>query len=247
MKLICTIGARGGSKGVPGKNLRNMAGLPLLAHTIRQAKESGLFDAIAFSSDSDEILRTAEHHGADLLIRRPPEMASDLAAKPPAIRHCFLEAEGRLGHRYEAFVDLDVTSPLRLVEDIRGAVSLFERSGVSNVITGSQARHSPYFTLVEADDHGHVHLSKTAAQAVVRRQDSPKCWDMNGSIYVWRREPFLSDPRVLYPDTMLFEMPAERSVDIDSELDWRIVELLLAQRSSSEAAHRPHQQFNGNH
>jgi CMP-N,N'-diacetyllegionaminic acid synthase len=245
LRLICTIGARGGSKGVPGKNLRSMAGLPLLAHTIRQANESGLFDAVAFSSDSGEILRMAEKHGADLLIQRPPEMASDVAAKPPAIRHCFLEAERLLGQRYEALVDLDVTSPLRLVDDIRGAVALFERSGVSNVITGCPARHSPYFTLVEADGHGHVQLSKTLPDKVVRRQDSPRCWDMNGSIYVWRREPFLTDPRVLYPDTMLFEMPPERSVDIDSEVDWQFVEFLLAQRSLTDAAQGLHRQQTG--
>lgn len=230
MKLICTIGARGGSKGVPGKNIRLLHGLPLLAHTIRQAKACGLFDAVAFSSDSAEILAVAEAHGADILIERPPEMATDLAAKPPAIRHCFLEVEKRLGQRYEAFVDLDVTSPLRLPEDIRGAVALFEESGASNVITGAPARHSPYFTLVEAAEGGSVRLSKTLPNAVVRRQDSPKCWDMNGSIYVWRREPFVSDPRVMYPDTRLFEMPSDRSVDIDSELDFRFVELLMGQR-----------------
>lgn len=232
MRLICTIGARGGSKGVPGKNVRLMRGLPLLAHTIAQAKACGLFDAVAFSSDSAEILATAKAHGADILIERPAEMANDLAAKCPAIRHCFLEAEKRLGQRYEAFVDLDVTSPLRLPEDIRGAVKLFEDNTVSNVITGCAARHSPYFTLLETGPDGFVHLSKTPPGNVVRRQDSPPCWEMNGSIYVWRREPFISDPRVLYPDTMLYEMPAERSADIDSELDWRFVSFLMAERDA---------------
>jgi CMP-N,N'-diacetyllegionaminic acid synthase len=236
MRLICTIGARGGSKGVPGKNLRTMNGLPLLAHTIRQAKDSGLFDAIAFSSDSAEILHVANAHGADILIERPGKMATGLAAKTPAIRHCFLEAERRLGKRYDAFVDLDVTSPLRLLSDIKGAIELFAENDVSNVITGCRARHSPYFTLVEADGSGHVRLSKTPPGNVVRRQDSPKCWDMNGSIYVWRREPFVSDPRVLYADTMLYEMPDERSVDIDSELDWRFVEFLMMERIRSSTA-----------
>lgn len=230
MKLICTIGARGGSKGVPGKNIRMLDGLPLLAHTIRQAKASGLFDAVAFSSDSAEILDTARRHGADILIERPPEMATDLAAKCPAIRHCFLEAEKQLRHRYEAFVDLDVTSPLRLPEDIHGAVALFDARGVSNVITGMPSRRSPYFNLVECDEQGFVHLSKPLPQGVIRRQDSPRCWDMNGSIYVWRREPFVSDPRVFYPDTVLYEMPEERSIDIDTETDFRFVEFLMAER-----------------
>ncbi len=232
MKLICTISARGGSKGVPGKNVRPLLGLPLLAHTILQAKSSGLFDAVAFSSDSAEILAVARQHGADILIVRPPEMATDLAAKPPAIRHCFLEAEKQLGKQYEAFVDLDVTSPLRLPEDILGAVALFQSAPGSNVITASPARRSPYFTLVEKNEEGFVRLSKALPDAIVRRQDSPKCWDMNGSIYVWRREPFVSEPSVFYPDTRLYEMPEERSIDIDTELDFRFVEFLMKERAA---------------
>ena len=233
MRLICTIGARGGSKGVPGKNIRMLEGLPLLAHTIHQAKACALFDAIAFSSDSHEILEVAKAHGADILIERPSAMATDAAAKPPAIRHCFVEAEKQLGQRYEAFVDLDVTSPLRLPADIRGAVQLFADNGVSNVITGAPARRSPYFTLVECDAWGHAHLSKALQKPVMRRQDSPKCWDMNGSIYVWRREPFFSDPRVFYSDTLLYEMPEERSIDIDSELDFEFVAFLMARRAAT--------------
>ena len=231
MRLICTICARGGSKGVPGKNIRPLLGVPLLAHSIHQAKSSGLFDAVAFSSDSSEILAVAKEYGADILIERPPDMATDLAAKPPAIRHCFREAEKRLGLEYEAFVDLDVTSPLRLPEDIQSAVALFQQSGASSVITGAPSRHSPYFTLVEKNEEDHVHLSKPLPNAVVRRQDSPKCWDMNGSIYVWRRQPFVDVPQVLYPDTQLHEMPESRSIDIDSELDFRLVEFLMGGRS----------------
>ena len=244
MRLICTIGARGGSKGVPGKNMRLIGGLPLLAHSIAQAKESGLFDAVAFSSDSADLRDAARAHGADIIIERPPEMATDQAAKPPAIRHCFLEAETRLGRRYDAFVDLDVTSPLRIPGDIKGAVALFSANDVSNVITGMPSRRSPYFNLVERDADGFVRLSKPLPAGVVRRQDSPKCWDMNGSIYVWRREPFVSDPRVFYPDTLLYEMPEERSIDIDTETDFQFVEFLITRRASGAAGHAdemPHQ------
>jgi CMP-N,N'-diacetyllegionaminic acid synthase len=233
VKLICTMGARAGSKGVPGKNTRLLHGLPLLAHSIRQAKACGLFDAVAFSSDSAEILALAKSLGADILVQRPPEMATDTAAKPPAIRHCFLEAEKQLGRRYEAFVDLDVTSPLRLPEDIVGAVKLFEETGASNVITAAPARRSPYFTLVELNDEGFVRLSKTLPQSIVRRQDSPRCWDLNGSIYVWRRHPFVDDPQVYYPGTRLYEMPEDRSIDIDSALDFAFVEFLMARRAAT--------------
>ncbi len=235
MRRLCTICARGGSKGVKSKNVRPIAGKPLIAHTIGQARASGLFDAIAVSSDSDGILAAAEAAGADLLIRRPDVLATDTAAKVPAIRHAQDEAERHFGAAFDTFVDLDATSPLRLPADITGAVDLLETTGASSVITGAPARRSPYFNLVEEDAAGHVRLSKSLPEAVVRRQDAPRCFDMNASIYVWRRDAFITDPKVFYPDTRLFEMPEERSFDIDTELDFLIVDLLLT-RAAKDAA-----------
>ncbi|WP_441237357.1 acylneuraminate cytidylyltransferase family protein [Bradyrhizobium sp. 930_D9_N1_4] len=230
MSLICTICARGGSKGVVGKNSRLLLGRPMLAWTIEQAKQTGLFTAIAFSSDSDALLDEALRSGADIAVKRPDEMATDAAPKIPAIRHCLEQAMLRTGHTPDIFVDLDVTSPLRLASDITGAVDLLRTSGAPNVITGAPARRSPYFNLVEERKDGSVGLSKTADPPIVRRQDSPRCFDMNASIYVWRVASFLDKPAVFYPDTRLFEMPEERSVDIDSEVDFALVELLLRQR-----------------
>ena len=230
MKRLCTICARGGSKGVKGKNLRILQGKPLIAHSILRALESKLFDAVAVSSDSEEILEAARQFGAHVLVRRPDEMATDTAPKVPVIYHCMAEAERMLGATFEVLVDLDATSPLRLADDIVGAVSLLEETGVSNVITGTPARRSPYFNLVELNPQGYVQLSKPLPDAIVRRQDSPRCFDMNASIYVWRRAAFVAEPKIFYTDTRLFEMPEERSQDIDSELDFEIVRLLMARR-----------------
>lgn len=230
MKSICTICARGGSKGVVGKNARDLLGKPLLAWTIEQAKQTGLFEAIAFSSDSDQLLQTALRSGADIAVKRPDAMATDTAPKIPAIRHCLEQAIARTGTTPEVFVDLDVTSPLRLPSDIAGAVELLRRTGAHSVITGAPARRSPYFNLVEERSDGSVGLSKSADPPIVRRQDAPRCFDMNASIYAWRVAPFLENPAVFYPDTRLFEMPEERSVDIDSDLDFTLVELLLSKR-----------------
>jgi N-acylneuraminate cytidylyltransferase/CMP-N,N'-diacetyllegionaminic acid synthase len=232
MSLICTICARGGSKGVAGKNSRDLLGKPLLAWTIEQARATGLFAAIAFSSDSDQLLEHALKAGADITVKRPDEMATDVAPKLPAIRHCLEQAIARTGTTPDVFVDLDVTSPLRLPSDISGAVALLKKSGARNVITGAPAHRSPYFNLVEARPDGTVGLSKIAEPPIVRRQDAPPCFDMNASIYVWRVAAFLENPSVFYPDTRLFEMPQERSVDIDSELDYALVELLLQKRQS---------------
>lgn len=227
MKRLCTICARGGSKGVKGKNVRNLMGKPLIAHSIEQARASGLFELLSVSSDSDEILDIARQCGADHLIKRPAEMATDQAAKLPVIRHCVAETERLAGRQFDILVDLDATSPLRTPSDIREAVALLEDRCAGNVITAMPARRSPYFNMVELDANGIASLSKPLQSSVVRRQDAPKCYDMNASIYVWSHEALFGSDTLFNPDTRLYVMPEERSIDIDSELDFRFVEFLM--------------------
>ncbi len=227
---LCTICARGGSKGVPGKNIRPLAGKPLIAHSIEQAKATGVFAAVAVSSDSDEILEIATRHGADIAIKRPAELATDEAGKMPAIAHAVAAAEARTATRYAICVDLSTTAPLRLPEDITASIALLEQTGCKSVITGAPAHCSPYFSLVETDAEGRVHISKPLPNKILRRQDSPKCYDMNGSIYVWNRDALLADPQVFYDDTRIHIMPRERSLDIDEELDFQMIEFLMQRR-----------------
>ena len=226
MKRICTICARGGSKGLPGKNLRKLLGRSLIAHSVEHARATGLFDAIAVSSDDEDILLAGQQAGIDHLVKRPSHLASDVAAKIPAIQHCVHAVEEKLNQQFDIMVDLDATSPLRLPEDITGAVAMLEAGGCDNVITGSEAHRSPYFNLVEMGRDGFVSLSKPVG-GLVRRQDSPKCYDCNASIYVWPRETFFVAAFAIMPRTKLYEMPRERSLDIDSELDFEIVEFLM--------------------
>lgn len=232
MNRICTICARGGSKGVKNKNIRDLAGKPLLAYTLEQARASGLFSLIVVSSDSTQILEVARGCGADMLVKRPADLATDNSAKLPAIRHCVEEAESSVGRTFRVIVDLDVTSPLRTPEDIRGVVDMLETENVSNVITAAPARRSPYFNLVELGESGVVKLSKAHAAPIVRRQDSPACFDMNASIYAWQRSALFDYPSVFNADTRLFVMPEDRSVDIDSELDFEFVEFLMRKRGN---------------
>ncbi|MGW8484271.1 acylneuraminate cytidylyltransferase family protein [Microbacterium sp. NPDC055903] len=228
---ICTITVRAGSKGVPGKNLRIVAGKPLFGHSVAQAVATGLFDEVVVSSDSEEILELAPRFGATGVVRRPAEMATDTAGKVPAIAHAVRATEERTGDRYDVCVDLDATSPLRTIDDIRDAVAMFEAARPESLITGAEARRNPYFNLVEEQPDGTVVVSKTPDDAVLRRQDAPRCFDMNGSIYVWRRESLLEDQVVFFPSTILFEMPSDRSIDVDSEFDFRVVEWLMQQRT----------------
>lgn len=232
MNRLCTICARGGSKGVPNKNIRQMAGKPLIVHSILQAQSSGLFEAIAVSSDSIKILDISKKFGVDYSVFRPKELASDLAPKLPAIQHCVNEVETLSGKKFDVIVDLDVTSPLRLIKDIEGAVRLLEDKNVSNVITGCPARRSPYFNLVEQDENGCVRLSKTPEKTIVRRQDTPKCFDMNASIYVWKRKELIGSKSIFNADTLLFVMPEERSIDVDHEWEFEYVEFLFNKRTS---------------
>lgn len=228
LRVLCTICARGGSKGVKNKNVRIINNKPLIAHTIDVAKASGLFSDIVVSTDCDDIADAAISAGAQVLFKRPAHLASDKAAKLPVIRHAFTEAELILGGHYDVLFDLDATSPLRKVEDVLGCFDMISSGKYRNVITASPARRSPYFNLVEIDEKGAPFVSKGSLTS--RRQDSPECFDMNASIYVWTRESILGDDKLFCDKTGLFVMPEERSIDIDTELDFSIVSALMEER-----------------
>ncbi|MGE7090263.1 cytidylyltransferase domain-containing protein [Lysinibacillus sp. NPDC048646] len=233
MHRICTICARGGSKGVKNKNIKLILGKPLIAHSILQAKASELFDVIAVSSDSREILQVAKDYGADIIVERPAELATDTSAKLPVIQHCVTEAEKVSGLVFDIMADIDATSPLRNVQDLKKSIELLEdHKHATNLITGAPSRRSPYFNLVEENSKGFVELSKKLPAAVVRRQDAPRSFDMNASIYVWKRNAFFDDVSIFTPNTILYEMPEERSIDIDSELDFEFVSFLAEKRGS---------------
>lgn len=234
MRRLAVICARGGSKGVKGKNLRQLAGKPLIAHSIGQAKESGMFAAVAVSSDSAEILSTAREWSADYTIERPAELASDTAPKVPAIRHCAEAVEAETEEPFDVIVDLDATAPLRSIDDIQGVIGMLEESGAANVVSGMPARRSPYFNLVERDADGRVHLSKPPKNPIARRQDAPECFDLNASVFAWTRAALFSEnDSVLGGDTLLYVMPEERSIDIDTETDFKFVEFLMTQNGTA--------------
>ena len=135
----------------------------------------------------------------------------------------------------DTIVDLDATSPLRSPNDICEAVALLERAGNGNVITAMPARRSPYFNLIELDSAGLVVLSKQPSAAIVRRQDAPNCYDMNASIYAWTQQSLFASDAVIGSETRLLIMPEERSIDIDSELDFQIVEFLISRNVGGNA------------
>jgi len=228
LKTICTICARGGSKGVINKNIKELAGKPLIAWTIEQALKWGKADRVIVSTDSEEISKIAIAYGAEVPFIRPEHLAIDTAAKLPVIQHAVNYIEQESGTKYDYVVDLDPTSPLRNIEDIDDAYeALLENPEAENIYSVCRASKSPYFNMVEVNDHGYVSLSKELEQSIVRRQDAPVVFEMNASIYIFRRSYLKTAKSVHSLKTIIYEMPKERSIDIDSILDFQFVEVLM--------------------
>ncbi|MES2413228.1 MAG: acylneuraminate cytidylyltransferase family protein [Pseudomonadota bacterium] len=227
MKIV-SICARGGSAGVPGKNIRPVLGKPLIAWTIEQALSCGLADRVIVSTDSQDIAAVARACGAEVPFLRPAELATAQAAKLPVIQHMVDWVEGSSGRAVETIIDLDPTSPLRLISDILACTALLDEQ-TDLVITGYESDKNPYFNMVERDPQGYAGLVCKPASEVFGRQSAPKVYAMNASIYVWRRSSLTgslwSSSRV-----RLYEMPRERSIDIDHPVDFDLVELLMKKK-----------------
>ncbi len=224
MTTICTVCARGGSVGVPRKNVRELHGKPLIGWTIEQAIACPSIDEVFVSTDDTEIMKVATDFGATVPYRRPDDLAGSAAGKLPVIVHLVDHVEST-GVEMERIVDLDPTSPLRSLDDIQGAIAMLD-DATDTVITGYASDKNPYFNMVEEKSDGRYGL--VIPSRIASRQAAPRVFAMNASIYVWHRRTLAKG---LWDGiTKLYEMPRDRSVDIDSELDFRIVELLMTER-----------------
>lgn len=226
MNTLCTICVRGGSKGVPGKNIKLINGRPLIEYTIEQAQKSRVFDNIVISTDSKKISSIAKKMGLDVWFLRPKRLASDTAPKIPVIVHALKKAETYFKKQYSTIVDLDATSPLREVGDIHNSLKKFKSENCANLITVCKSRKNPYFNMVEKINDKFV-LVKESKIPIIRRQDAPEIYEMNASIYIWSRSQLLSNDQLINKSTSCYIMPEHRSIDIDSDDDFRYVEYLM--------------------
>ncbi|MEQ8193978.1 MAG: acylneuraminate cytidylyltransferase family protein [Rhodospirillales bacterium] len=227
MTTIATICARGGSTGIPGKNIKPLLGKPLIVWTIEQARACPSIDNVFVSTDCEDIATVARDCGADVPFIRPAELATSTAAKLPVIRH-LVDHVKKSGLEITTIVDLDPTSPLRDTADIEACLDLLG-PGVDVVITGYESDKSPYFNMVEPVSGGGFNLVKSLSASVGRRQDAPPVYAMNASIYVWWEKTL--DSGLFGPRTKLHIMPRERSIDIDSPIDFELVELFMRKKS----------------
>ncbi|HXH25463.1 MAG TPA: acylneuraminate cytidylyltransferase family protein [Vicinamibacterales bacterium] len=225
--VIC---CRGGSKGVPRKSLRSVAGRPLIAHAIQCARECPALDALIVSTDDSEIARVAAEWGAQVPFPRPAELAQDDSSKWDVFRHAVEEWERRGGRRVDVLVDLDTGVPMRTPADVEGCVRELLATGADVVATAYIPERNPYFNMVEDGPDGFVRVVKPSARPVTRRQDAPVVHALSPAVWVVRREALWACEHWSRARMRVHIIPRERALDIDTPFDLRIVEWLMEER-----------------
>ena len=215
--------ARGGSKGVPGKNIRPLAGIPLLAHAIKAAEQITEIQRHFVSTDSPAIAAVAQEYGATV-IDRPAELAQDTSSEFMAWQHAVGWVQEQFGV-FDRFISLPATAPLRLPEDITRCLTALDVN-TDVVITMTPAQRSPWFNMLRADEDGRVSILVQGDQRYVRRQDAPQAYDMTTLAYVMRPDFILSHDSLWQGRVRGVLIPQERALDIDSEFDLKIAEFL---------------------
>jgi len=230
MKATAFIFARGGSKGLPGKNILPLGGKPLIAWSIEHALAVKRIARVIVSTDSHEIAAVAREHGAEVPFIRPEELARDDSPEWLAWRHALSYLQDEDGELPDAMVSVPTTAPLRSSLDIENCLDEYEKGGADMVITVTDAHRSPYFNMVKLNADGTVGLVIPPQSVVARRQDVPTVFDMATVAYVARPEFVLTRHATFEGRVRHVHVPAERAIDIDTLLDFRIAECLLSLR-----------------
>jgi CMP-N-acetylneuraminic acid synthetase len=232
LNILLTIGARGGSKGVKGKNIRPLLGKPLIAHTILQALRWGKAAHVVVSTDSQAIAKVARAYGAEVPFIRPAHMATDKCSKFPATLHALKTCEKIYNTKFDALVDLDATSPVRTIQDLNNCLNIFIKYRPNNVFSVIHAHKNPYFNMVELDPSGRARLCKPLKKTIPRRQDAPAVYDANASIYIYDCDYLLNTkkPTAVNRNSMIYVMRDESGFDIDREVDFKFLEFLAKEK-----------------
>lgn len=220
--------ARGGSKGVPRKNLRTLAGRPLIAHTIECAGAATTLDALVVSTDDPEIAQVAAKWGAPVPFMRPAALARDESSKWDVFRHLVETWERLDGRRIDVLVDLDTGVPLRTPDDIDACVRALVSTDADAVTTAYEPERNPYFNMVETDADGSARLVKGGDRPITRRQDAPAVFSLSPAVWAIRRDALWTYEHWSRARLRLHLMPRFRAIDIDTDLDFRFVEFLMA-------------------
>ena len=218
-------------RGVPRKNVRTLAGKPLIAYAIETALASTRIDRVIVSADDEEIAEVARRHGAEVPFMRPWELATDDSPEWLTWQHAIRTLQAMdSGDELEVFVCIPTTSPLRKVEDIDACIEALLESDADLVLTVKPAERNPYFNMVVLNDEGYASLAITPPDGTIsRRQDAPAVYDMTTVAYAARPEFILNASSMFEGRLKAVVVPAERALDIDTELDFRLAEFLLSE------------------
>lgn len=228
MFILGTICCRGGSKGVPGKNIKQLNGKPLIAYTIESALQSKCLNDVIISTDDEQIASTAKQFGAKVPFMRPDELATDTASKWPVFIHAVETYEKMFDVTVDYLVDMDVTVPLKTAADIDGAIqTALNDADVDVVITGYEPERNPYFNMMEINKDGYAEIVKIGEKPIVRRQDAPEVYSLTPAAYVVKKSALYNYEHWSKAKCKIYPIPRERAVDIDTEIDFRIVEFLM--------------------
>lgn len=234
MKILITICARGGSKGIPGKNIKPLNGQPLIGYSIAVAKEfQSVFEGtdIMLSTDSEEIIRVAGVYGLKSDYKRPEYLANDTVGKIDAIKDLVLYSESKQGQTYDYILDLDVTSPLRNLQDLKIAFDILRSDeNAINLFSVSEAGRSPYFNMVEQKENGYYAQVKMPDNNVFTRQSAPQVYDLNASFYFYKRSFFDMGYKGAITDRSLVYKVPHICFDLDHPIDFEIISYLMSNK-----------------
>lgn len=230
MKILVIIPARGGSKGIPHKNIKPLNGKPLIYYTIDEAREIVGDDDICVSTDDPEIIKCVEDYGLKVPFVRPEELATDTAGTYEVLLHAlsFYEKQGR---HYDIVLLLQNTSPFRKAEQIKEALALYN-DNVDMVVSVKECAANPYYCVFEENSEGYLHVCKGDGN-IFRRQDAPKVYEYNGAIYIMNAEKLKTTHMHKMQKRVKYIMDELSSFDLDTMWDWEMAENIIAQNKEN--------------
>lgn len=232
MKSFCFIPARGGSKGIPKKNIRLLGGKPLIAHTIESALDSKLFDRVIVSTDDAEIAQISKQYGAEIPFMRPKELSTDDSTFDDVLLHCVKELRSQ-GYESDIISARDCTVPFIDKNDMKGAIDLLVKSDCDSVFTVCHAHPNPYFGMFEANHKGFLEPSKISPKPIKRRQDAPIVYELNG-LYVHSVKRLLETGKMFTNKILPYEITKAHGFMIDYEIEFQIAEIMYELRKQSK-------------
>ncbi len=224
MKPICLIAARGGSKGVPKKNIRKLAGKPLIAYTIEKALDSNIFSSVVVSTENKEIARISKKFGAEVPFVRPKKLATDSASTDDVIIHAIKKLYS-LGYKFEIMVSRDCTVPFIRNSDIKGSIKLLTKETCDLVCGVYRQHHNPYFNLMEPNSKRFLEFSKKKRTEFTNRQNIPIVYQVNG-LFSFYTKKLLKYGKLYMPKILPYEIPLETGLMIDTEFEFKIAEMI---------------------